>query len=176
MKKLFLPSLGSIAFLLIPRQALAHCPLCTAGAGAAAAGAAVIGVKHVVIGLLIGAFAAALGFYLANRMKRQFIPLQKSLIVMSTFALTIIPLLPLLDSYFGFSIYLMGEYGSALNRVYVINRFLLGSILGGLVMVLIPYLSRAISKLQSDKRLPYQSLIITFTTLTILAILLQLVA
>ena len=176
MKTIFRASIISTLLLLVPSKLLAHCPLCTAGAGAAAAGAAMLGVKFEVIGLLIGAFAAALGFYIANRIKRKFFPGQKWVIVIGTFLLTVLPLLPLFDSYTSFTIYLYGDLGTPLNRVYLIDRFLIGSILGGGVMLAIPYISSGIAKLRDGKRFPYQSLVVTFITLVILAVILQLVA
>lgn len=167
---------ASSLLLLLPGKLLAHCPLCTAGAGAAAAGAALLGVKLEVIGLLIGAFAAALGFYIANRIKKQYFPHQKWVIVISTFLLTVLPLLPLFESYTSFTVYLYGDLGTPLNRVYLIDRFLFGSILGGGVMVTIPYISGGITKLRKDRRFPYQSLSVTFLTLVALSVILQLVA
>ena len=57
-KKLFSLFLLPILFF---QAVKAHCPLCTVGAGAAAAGAIWLGVSKVVVALFIGGFAMSMG-------------------------------------------------------------------------------------------------------------------
>ena len=52
----------------------AHCPLCTIGAGAAAAGAVWLGVSKVVVALFIGAFAMSMGMWFPKIIKKKYVP------------------------------------------------------------------------------------------------------
>src|SRR3989338_10142792 len=93
MRKIFL------LFLLpvFSRTVNAHCPLCTAGAAAAAGGAILLGVSNAAVGFLIGGFAAATGGWVADLIKRKIVPFQKPAVIIISFLTTVIPLLPLLD-------------------------------------------------------------------------------
>ena len=57
----------------------AHCPLCTIGAGAAAAGAVWLGVSKVVVALFLGGFAMSMGMWFARVLdkKKRFIRYQR---------------------------------------------------------------------------------------------------
>ena len=172
--KLALSSFIAGAILLLPEKALAHCPLCTAGAGAIAAAAMSLGVKVEVVGLLIGAFAAALGFYIANRVKKTYFPGQYWIIVLATFFLTVLPLMPLMAvEPYAIVVYWFGETGSLFNRVYLMDRFIVSSVFGGLLMALAPKLSGYISSKRDGKRFPYQTLVVTLSTLILTALIVQ---
>lgn len=169
-----LSSLIAGTILLIPEKVLAHCPLCTAGAGAIAAAAMALGVKVEVVGLLIGAFAAALGFYIANRIKKRFFPGQYWVIVFATFFLTVLPLMPLMAvEPYALVVYWFGEAGSLFNRIYLLDRYIVSSLFGGALMALAPKLSGYISSLRDDKRFPYQTLVMTLLLLIFTAVLVQ---
>jgi hypothetical protein len=68
----------------LPTYTHAHCPLCTVGAGAAAAGAAWLGINSMVIGIPLGAFGLALGLRIGAMIKRQYLPYQRPLIGLSS--------------------------------------------------------------------------------------------
>ena len=70
-KSLFL---AASILTLIPKIALAHCPLCTVGAGALAVLAASLGISSLVVGVMIGAFALALGLWIGKMPKKKYIP------------------------------------------------------------------------------------------------------
>ncbi len=171
MKKSLL--ITSFLFFLIPRSAFAHCPLCTAGAAIAAGGALWLGVKASVIGLFIGAFAVSLGWWIGKKIKKQYIPLQKTLIIVLSFLTTILPLVPLISPVTPFYLDLGGSYGSLFNRTYVINLFLFGSIVGGAIVCMIPALSQRITKWRNGKMIPFQGITLTFTLLILVTFLLQ---
>lgn len=59
-------ALFSVTAAALPRATFAHCPLCTIGAGAAAVGAAWLGVSYMVIGVFLGAFGLAIGLWTAG--------------------------------------------------------------------------------------------------------------
>lgn len=153
----------------------AHCPLCTAGAGAAAIGAAYLGVKSSVIGLFIGAFAIALGLWTTKLIKKNYIPHQKWALAFLSFALTVFPLMPIVKGFFPLYLQLAGDYGSLLNRTYLINLFFAGSIIGGAIMLVSPKMSSKITEFREGKKLPYQGLLLDFGLLLVAGTIMQLV-
>ncbi len=168
MKKLF--PLFFLPFFV--KSVNAHCPLCTVGAAAAAGGAAWLGVNNAVIGVFLGAFAVSMGWWVSKLIKKQYVPYQMALIILFSFATTIFPLLPLITGFYPLYISMMGDYGSLLNRTYLVNLFLFGSIIGGIIVSVTPWLSKKISD-SRGKTLPYQGIILTFALLIILGIFLQ---
>jgi hypothetical protein len=161
--------------VLAPRLALAHCPLCTAGAGVAAVFAAWLGVSMMSIGVFIGAFGIAIGLWIARLIKKQYIPHQAWVLAVISFATTVIPLMPLMQDYTSFYLSLGGEYGSLLNRTYVVNRFLVGSAIGGVVMALAPSLSARITALRKGSMFRFQGLSITFLLLVAILLIVELI-
>ena len=167
MRKLF-----SIIFLipiLIAKSVSAHCPLCTVGAGAAAAGAVWLGVSKVVIGLLIGAFAMSMGMWLAKIPKRRHIHLQKTLIIGIIFFTTVLPLLPIFSAIGPLYLPFIGEYG----KTYAINYSLASSFLGGTITFVSPSLNKKIKKIRNDKNIPFQGILLTFSLLAVAALIIQ---
>lgn len=168
-------------FLLIPFFSLlysgivhAHCPLCTAGAAVAAGGALWLGISKIVVALFIGAFAVSMGWWIGNKIKKQYVPYQKHFLVLISFLLTVIPILPIVKDIFPIYISLAGGYGSLLNRTYIIDKALLASLLGGAVIYISPWVSSKITGLRNGKFIPFQGIIITFIILFILGGLIQL--
>ena len=124
--------------------------------------------------MLIGAFAVSTGWWISRVIKKQYIPLQRTVIILLSFGLTIIPILPIIGSQDPYFISMMGEYGTLLNRTYMVNMGLVGSFIGGLIVVISPGISQKITKLRKDKHIAYQGIIVTFSLLAITAILVQL--
>jgi hypothetical protein len=163
-----------IALLGFPLHfARAHCPLCTVGAGAAALGAKWLGFSTISIGVFIGAFSLALGIWMSRLIGNRF-PGQSAILAIVSLVLTVLPLLPLMPEPLPMYVFFGGEYGSLFNRTYVLNGFLAGSLFGGMVMAVSPYLRRAFSTLNGSRRFPYQGLIITFTTLALVTVIIEL--
>lgn len=165
--------LGLIGFFLValPRVAQAHCPLCTVGAGAAAALAVWLGVKIMVMGVFMGAFALAMGLWIARLIKYRF-PYKGLLLGFASFLLTIFPLQPLFQDYTSLYITWGGEYGSIFNRTYVIDRFVIGAVIGAAILVAVPFLSKWIVR-KRGKFIPYQGIILVFAFLFLVALILQ---
>lgn len=152
----------------------AHCPLCTFGAIAIAGGAAWLGISNGVIGLFIGAFAVSMGLWISNLVKKEYIPFQRALFVLSSYLLTVLPLLTIVgNSAYPFYISLSGDYGTWLNKTYLINLFLVTSILGGLIVFISPWLSKTISKLRGNRTFPFQGMILTFILLLLIGGIIQ---
>ena len=161
-----------VFFFFLIRDVYAHCPLCTVGAAVAAGGAAWIGVDAAVIGLFIGAFSVSMGWWFSRIIKKKIIPFQKAVIILIMFLTIVIPTMPLINGSIPFYINLIGDYGSILNRTYIINSYLLGGIIGGLIVSLSPYLSKRITK-HRNSTIPYQGVSLTLILLVIVGITLQ---
>ena len=151
----------------------AHCPRCTIGAAAAAGGAVWLGVDKAVVGLFIGAFAASMGWWVANLIKRSFVPFQRTLLVVSSFLSTVLPLLPLFKKPVPILLTYGGDYGSILNRTYVVDGFLIASVLGLAIVAAAPWISRRLTALRQGRMLPYQGIALTFILLIIAGAALQ---
>ena len=172
MAKKFVFSFFVFLFLLA-EKAFAHCPLCTVGAAAAAGGAAWLGVNNASIGVFIGAFAVSMGWWISNLTKKRYVPFQRQLIIAISFATTIPPLMPIMKGIYPLFISIAGAYGSLINRTYLINAFLMGSIIGGFIVSITPWLSKKITDACKGKTLPYQGITLTFGLLAIAGISLQ---
>lgn len=173
MKKIFLIPVFALTILTVLDLVSAHCPLCTAGAGAAAAGASWLGVSNIVIGLFIGAFAVSIGMWFGRIIPKQYLPFQKTLIVALSFLLTVLPILYLISMVHPFQVSLFGEYGSLFNRIYMVDLSLMGSILGGALVFISPSISKQISKLNKGKTIPFQGIIITLASLLVAGAIIQ---
>lgn len=160
-------------FPLVIKAANAHCPLCTAGAAVAAGGAAWLGVNNAAIGVFIGAFAVSMGWWISNLIKKKYVPFQRQLIIAFSFATTIPTLMPIINGVYPALISIAGDYGSLLNRTYLINAFLMGSIIGAFIVSITPWLSKKITDACKGKTLPYQGITLTFGLLAIAGISLQ---
>ena len=176
MKKLFL--LSPLGFLINAASASAHCPLCTMGAVVVAGGAAYLGVSSIVIGLFIGAFAASLGLWIARvvKKKKEYIKFQSPILFLVIYLSTILPIMPFMGGIHPLYISWFGDYGSLFNRTYLLNIFLIGAILGGSIMSIMPWVSGKITVARKGKMLfPYQGMVLTLIILLILGGILQLI-
>lgn len=162
--------------ILFAKSVQAHCPLCTAGAAVAAGGALWLGVNVVVIGLFIGAFALSLGFWTSKLVKKKLFPYQASVLIFLVFLLTIVPIMPIMTNVLPINIWITGDYGSWLNRTYLINSFFLGSFIGGALVFLSPFLSRRISKMRNGRNFQFQGVAVTLLLLVVAGALIQMIA
>lgn len=166
--------LTSAVLLGIPALTYAHCPLCTAGAGALAVLAATLGVKTMIVGLLIGAFAFALGMWVSKIVKREYIPYQKQILTFIIFLSTVLPIMPLVRHFGPLYVSLFGPYGTLLHTTYTIDLYLAGVIIGALIVFMAPTISRKITELRGET-ISYQGLSITLGLLILASLIIQLV-
>lgn len=149
----------------------AHCPLCTVGAAAAAGGALWLGVSPAVVSVFIGAFAAAVGLWFARVIKKKFFLGQDWLIVIASFVTTVLPILSFVKDVRPWYISWFGEYGSVFNRTYVVNVSLLTSIIGAVLVIVAPFLSKKISQMRG-KTVKFQGIVLTFLLLVLFGLVL----
>jgi len=173
--KRFLSLSSAILFLsLLPTKVLAHCPLCVGGAGAAAALASFLGVKYGAIGVFMGGFAVALSLLIANRLPEKF-KFQNVIVAWLIFLTTLIPLYPFLKGDItAWAASIAGDYGSLLNRTYLLDLFIVGSIIGSLIVLYSMKMSSYITQRRDGKMIRFQGLIITSALLIVSAIGMQL--
>ncbi len=162
-----------VAGLALSKGVAAHCPLCTAGAAAAAAGALWLGVAKPVVSLFVGAFGVALGWWVSTMVKKKYVPHQKWLIILASYLLTAIPLTSIFKYPYPWYLSMAGGYGSLLNRTYVLDLSLITSVLGALIVCVTPWLSRKITA-KRGKMVPFQGVVLTFALLLIVGVLIQL--
>jgi len=155
--------------LSLIRFASAHCPLCTIGAGAAAAGAVWLGISKVIVALFIGAFAMSMGMWFSKIIKKRYIPFQKTLIVSLIFLTTVLPLLPIFTAIGPLYIPFVGDYGTTL----AFNYSIVSSFLGGIIVFVSPSLNKKIKEKRGGKGIPFQGVLITFGLLGITALLIH---
>lgn len=172
MKFARLPAMFAFLFILAPGVS-GHCPLCTLGAMAASGIAAYLGVNNAVIGVFVGAFAASVGYWISRLIKKQYFRYQEMAMVLFSFATTVLPLLMVMTQVKAVYIGLSGDYGSLLNRTYVINLFLAGSIIGAIIVAASPCLSSKLTEIRKGKFIQFQGIIINFIALAIVAAILQ---
>ncbi len=160
MKKIIL----AILLTLFPQGISAHCPLCTVGAGAAGGLAVWLGVSQGVVGIFIGAFGFAIGIVMGKKIK--LIP--KHIFGLVSFLLTVLPTMALFKDMYGLYLPFAGESG----EVFVINEFLLGSVIGALILIFSPLISERLKKIRG-KIFMFQTMIITFFLLFLVSIIME---
>ena len=157
---------------LIP-EVMAHCPLCTIGAGAAAAGAVWLGVSKIVVALFIGAFAMSMGMWFSRVIKKRwnYLPFQNFFVILIILVLTIWPLMSIFKTIGPLYLPFIGEYG----KTYAIDYSLISILFGGLIVFISPNLSKKITKIRNGKIIPFQGTILTILILITIGGIVQLI-
>src|SRR3990172_11353194 len=125
MKKLIVLPLGLIAFLVNAPVALAHCPLCVAGAGAGLTLSRLLGIDDSITGVWLAAFLGATSLWLTNSIKKKYLPFQAEIIYIVIFATTI------------FSFYRFGLVNEHNGLISNLPKLIFGMIVGGVVFYLV---------------------------------------
>lgn len=147
----------------------AHCPLCTAAVGAAAVSAGYYGVDMTIVGLFVGAFGVSTGLWFGRKIKTKYIPFQLPLIVIASFLLTVVPLMSVNggESFF-FPVLLFGAAGTFFNKVYWLNKMLVGGSMGGLLTAAGFQFHLFLKKRNDDKVFfPFQGMAVTLAMLAV---------
>ena len=172
-KKILSIAMLPVFLIFLVKTVSAHCPLCTVGAGAAAAGAVWLGVSKVVVALFIGAFAMSMGMWFARviEKRKKFIPFQNLLIITGVFLLTILPLIPIVKAIGPLYLPFIGNYGTT----YAVDYSLGSSLLGGIITFASPKINKEIKEKRNGKGIPFQGILLTFLLLGIAAGAIQLI-
>lgn len=160
--------IATIAILtstLLTRTASAMCPLCTAGAAVGLAIARYYGVDDLVVGLWLGALAVSTALWVNNmvkkKVKRNIVPFQGVLIVVTVIASTIVPF---------YSAGFFNGMPRMVDTIFGINRLVVGTIIGGFIMFIGAPLSNFIKR-KRQAAFPLQTIILTLALLIALSIL-----
>lgn len=164
--------IGMVMTILLAKTVNAHCPLCTAGIAAVAGSATYFGVSKTVIALFVGAFGVSTGLWVARSIKKEYSRFQKWGIIVGSFVLTVVPFSSLLYVLYPLQISLTGEYGSLLNRTYLLNASLVSSIVGGLIVAMVPLVSNKITDVR-DRHVPFQGIGLTLIALVVAGVIIQ---
>lgn len=158
--------------ILFSNTVRAHCPLCSAGAGGAAALASALGIGLAVVGVFVGAFGVATGLLTARYLEGQYLSYQDQLVALGVALAIVLPVLPLMNETVPVYLSLVGEYGTMFNRVYLVNTYLVGVVVGTVVTYSMPAVSGWLSELRGST-VPFQGFTLTFLSLALSALLLE---
>ena len=164
------------SLLLIPLMAAvarAHCALCTAAVGATAITMKYFGLDASVIGLFVGAFGVSTGMWFGKKIK-EYVPYQLHLLILASFVLTTVPLSGTVSEPIYLPVLLFGAPGSVFNKVYWPDKFLIGSVLGGILALVAYYAHITIKRHRGGVLFPYQGIALTIGILVIAGACLQL--
>ena len=153
----------------------AHCPLCTAAAGAGVGVARFYGVDDSIVGLLLGGFVASSGLWVHNWLKNKKkinIPVQGLILVALSFLLLAVPLYTagvITDFEMVMS---MPEHHSMLGMgVYGIDKLLFGLIVGTILISGTFTLSDSIKAKRGKRLFAFQGLVFMLTALAIFSLI-----
>ena len=149
-------SLFTIHYSLFTRVALAHCPLCVAGAGAALTLSRWIGLDDSITGLWLAAFLGAVSFWsysaLVKKIKKPNWAFLKPTLYLAIFASS-------LWSFYKFNLVIRME------KMYGLDKLTFGIIVGGTVFYLIDIMNDLIIKVHGKSLFPYQRMIFSLGTI-----------
>ena len=158
-----------IAGVVAPSLAHAHCPLCTAGAGILAVVAASLGVPALIISTLLGGFALAMGLWIAPLITKKYFRYQDAVLAWLIYLSTVVPLWPLLREYKTLYAPYIG-FDKYAEKIPV-DVYIVGVILGALVLLVAPSISKKVTALKGEQLIPFQGIAITFILLVVAPLL-----
>ena len=145
----------------VPKLALAHCPLCAAGAVAVGLGAYQLGVSTLSVGIALGAASLAAGLWMAKLVRAQYFRGQRLVIAFLVFATTVAPVVPFLPGARGLYFAGIGQYGTTL----VIPNVLIGAVLGGAFVLVAPHVSHTLTRMRGNRHIPFQGVLVVILLL-----------
>ncbi len=143
----------------------AHCPLCTGAVGVAAVSAGYYGIDMSIIGLFVGAFGISTGLWMARKVGKY-----TTLIVLASVFLTLFPLRMVSNETFFLPLLFLGPAGTFLNKVYWVNKFLFGGVLGSIVTSAAFWIHMTIKRFHGRVLFPFQGVALTLLFLAVAGI------
>jgi hypothetical protein len=89
-----------------------------------------------------------------------------------SFITTVLPMNSFLSDFHPLYLSWLGQYGTTL----ALDFFLIGSILGGIITCITPWMSKKITVYRNGNHIPYQGILLTLGMLLIIGITLQILA
>ncbi|MBI4043579.1 MAG: hypothetical protein HY393_02090 [Candidatus Diapherotrites archaeon] len=135
-----------VGLLSLPRLVSAHCPACALAVGAGAATASYYGMGAGAVGTFVGGFGIVMGLWTARILKHDHKPVHKTLIVGGTLGLTLLGLGAIPSQTMYAPVSLIGAPGTWLNKVYWLDKALIGAGLGILAALAAHYAHNRLNK------------------------------
>ncbi len=159
--KILLASLFVCFSLLYPSLALAFCPVCTVAVGAGVGLARWLGVDDTISGLWIGGLTVAIAIWTVEWLQKKKIKfaLMEYIVPVLYYVLIILPL------------YWMGVIGHFANKLWGLDKLLLGIVIGSIFFFLGGYTYFHIKRLRGKAHFPYQKVVMAVSPLIILTII-----
>ncbi len=163
MKKFFtfsliLLSLFILHYSLFPREALAHCPLCVAGAGVGLTLSRLLGIDDAITGVWLAAFLAAMSFWTENIFikDREVKLILRPLIYIGIFAATI-------WSFYKFNLVIR------MSQIYGLDKLTFGMLAGGILFYLVDVIDDLTIRFSGKVFFPYQRVAVSLGSMLILS-------
>lgn len=161
-----------VAFALslsIPLSTLAHCPLCVVGAGAGLSLARLLGIDDSITGVWIAALLGALALWTNNLLKKQYIPLQRELLYLGFFGLT-------LWSFYSFNDFAISKYNFALinvhaGQIFGLDKLTFGIVAGGVLFYIVDVANALVRQKRGKSFFPYQGVVVSLASILLLSII-----
>ncbi|MBI4021383.1 MAG: hypothetical protein HY369_04005 [Candidatus Aenigmarchaeota archaeon] len=157
-------ALLSLAFLPPVR---AHCPLCLGAVGIAASTATYYGVDQSVVGLFWGAMGISTGLWILAHLRKRWVRFQTQLVIVGSILLAVLPLFALPADSLYVPLLLAGEPGSLLNRVYWVNKLVVGGIIAVPVTLFAWRAHLLIKQVRHRVLFPFQGVVLTVSLLLV---------
>jgi len=157
-KKLF-PSIFFwllLSWFMLPKQALAFCPVCVVATGAGVELFRWLGVDDTIIGLWLGGFNVSITVWLSTILNKK----RKDLGIIPVILAIILYLATLGISYW------FGFFNNPYNKLFGVNKLILGIIIGSLLVAISYWLDLSLRRNNNGKvRFYYQKIIIPVSLL-----------
>lgn len=176
--KIFVFSLVPSAYLLFPRVALAHCPLCVGGAAIGLSVARYFGIDDSITGVWLAALLGALSFWserpiaakITSKSLKKYL---RPVLYLAIFGLTV------------WSFYAFNNYAVEKLKFFLINKhagqilgldkLTFGVISGGILFYLVDFLDDTLIKRNGKVYFPYQRIVVSLGSILILSLVLYVV-
>jgi hypothetical protein len=161
---LFLGFLAGILF--IPISAKAVCPICTIAVGAGVGLCRWLGIDDTISGTWIGGLILSMSFWLLNWLdnKQVQFKFRKLSVIALFYVITVVPL------------YFMGIIGHPYNKLWGIDKLVIGIIAGSIVFLCSLYLDGLLRSRNNGKVFfPFQKVVLPVLILTITSVIFSLV-
>lgn len=161
MKKIVL-ILAALSLPITSRAVLAVCPACTIAVGAGLGLSRYLGVDDLISGVWVGGFTLSFSLWFINWLKKKEfkLPFLNWIILVFMYALVFLPL------------QLTGIIGDSFNKLWGIDKLILGAVFGSGVFLLAIFLDRKIRIIYGKQLFVYQKVVFPVVGVIILSIIL----
>jgi hypothetical protein len=139
-----LAALFGVQYSMFATNILAHCPLCTAGAGAGLALSRWLGIDDSITGIWIAAFIGATSLWMVSSIKKKYIPFQNSILYLAVFVSTV------------WSFYAFNLVNDHAGLIMGYPKVIAGMGAGGVIFYAVELINQLIKRVRGSVLFPYQ--------------------